>query len=471
MPEHEQAVDVKDSPKERTKKGMGEVVRRRQRPLSANGSLTNLCPGNVQMFTPRPGSAKTVLNGTPHPYPRGSEVKSDVIHQLLQEDPLSWSRSRSLRKCPKRPGSSCLNGAAINCKTFSESQCCGHPPEKPGRTDKSGRGSDEDSWIGPAMWNMPITKEELKRALPRHSVFSCHDKALRDAGFDVECKAWRQRKRLDPSSYHTNGVTDKTGISSSVKMAETSKIVTDDSGQASVEDKVNSLPAVSSSTDGDTAVGDQRKGLKSEMSHCMREWRPLIQYLTYVHNNPEEYRQMCARTAAAKTVPASALYSTQVTTDSSDDLSSASLVRMGRAFEWRSRGEDQVADDVVRAAYALRPRSAYPVRFNKTTKDWPIPPTPMTPRKESSINLSAAAVARQKPKSGNKTRPRPEAAEDADDVMEVDRRRLQAVEWTQTVTTEQLTRAKIQVLKDLGHEERELSQWWMAFRNCHYLRL
>ncbi|PVD26006.1 hypothetical protein C0Q70_13674 [Pomacea canaliculata] len=254
-------------------------------------------------------------------------------------------------------------------------------------------------------------------------------------------------------------------------MAETSQLVTDDSCQASVEDKVNSLPAVSSSTDEDTAVSDQRKGLKSEMSHCMREWRPLIQYLTYVHNNPEEYRQMCARTAAAKTLPASALHSSQVTTESSDDLSSASLVRMGRAFEWRSRGEDQVADDVVRAAYALRPRSAYPVRFNKTTKDWPILPTAMTPRKESSINLSAAAVARQKPKPGNKIRPRPEAAEDADDVMEVDRRRIQAVEWTQTVTTEQLTRAKIQVLKDLGHEERELSQWWMAFRTCHYLRL
>jgi hypothetical protein len=55
-------------------------------------------------------------------------------------------------------------------------------------------------------------------------------------------------------------------------------------------------------------------------------------------------------------------------------------------------------------------------------------------------------------------------------LTEVEKRKVKAEEWASTVTTDQLLRAKLQVLKELGHEERELSQWWLAFRDCFYIR-
>ena len=138
--------------------------------------------------------------------------------------------------------------------------------------------------------------------------------------------------------------------------------------------------------------------------------------------------------------------------------------------------------------YRLNPRAADPTLFCKGSRD----KTPLLaglvggahPRAgKGGLGPGGAAAASDRDdamshRSGQRSKPGSEyggpqgegGADPPAPMTETEKRRVKAEEWASSVSTDQLVRAKLQVLRELGHEERELSQWWLAHKTCYYLR-
>ena len=321
------------------------------------------------------------------------------------------------------------------------------------------------------VWELPFSKDELQRALPRKNFFSCHNKALKDAGYDVEEENARPRRRR-LFFFHREDDTSDTANSGHraaappvihVPSATTIKDEAQEDAEPGLDTAVQLL-----------SLNERAKRRKSQAAQQVVECKPLQLYLSYVNDNPSEYRHMVAKSSTSG--PAAALHPSSLP---ADNCHTARLVSMGRIFQERHGGPRRT-DEVLRAVYSLNPRAADPHRFAANPQRDKSPSivarkASTFPRKESAVSsLSGEEGGKsgQRSKPGSEMGPKHEAERPAhaEHLLEVEKRRLKAEEWARTVTTDQLVRAKLQVLRELGHEERELSQWWLAFRTCFYLR-
>nr|KAG5714506.1 hypothetical protein BaRGS_006952 [Batillaria attramentaria] len=334
-------------------------------------------------------------------------------------------------------------------------------------------------------WDMQFSKEELRRALPRRNFFSCHSQALKDAGYEVENDSPRRRRRL---FFFNHEEEDEIAKVSASNQKQAPPIIKEPPGAGEGKengtgvadhDKENVNGQDKTSDDlVETAVSlltfaeKAKRRRSSVMPHQPQvvECRPLMQYLTYVRDNPTEYRQMIAKTHS----PGSSHH--HANTAAASDPATIHLLQMGRAFQARHAGGER-ADDVIRAAYALRPRSADPNRFAKLTREKsPLVPGLMSKRESTVAALGGGGmgggggVGQRGSKPGSEDHRHRQEAAPAEHMTEMEKRRQRAEEWTKSVTTDQLVRAKLHVLKELGHEEHELSKWWLAFRDCFYIR-
>ena len=390
-----------------------------------------------------------------------------------------------------------------------------------------------------ASYERPYGKKELRRALPRKSNFSCHDSAMKEAGFEDESiaqrKAERLKERLARVASSMNPLLGMTNyVATGCVQADVQVVVTDESsktenqgGEADSKDidavATRNLPAIvpdaSSSLGlypgesagleakdesgplrhllggpgggGETTGGTRRRRPGSARIEYV-ECKPLSQYLEYIRDNRQEYLNYIR-------------HQQQQQQASRKDKAVATLIKMGQAFELRHKGgisggkrltaamiadnrNGPPADDgelgtdvIVLAAKALRPRSANPGKFSKT--------------RDKSGGSRRGAEAASRPLSEDK-RPSPHhekstqspntaggtgggagvggpghgAKEEEHPKTELEKRKLRAEDWTRSVPTHTLTRARIQSLKELGADDAELTKWWEALKGCHYLR-
>ena len=319
----------------------------------------------------------------------------------------------------------------------------------------------------PRHCELAFSREELRCALPRRNFFSCHNKALKDAGYEVEEESARPRRRRLLFFHHEDKSDDPAPPPPVIKEPFADETKENEHG--------NGLKKVLQNGVLETAVGmKRRKSAQPAVVEC----KPLQQYLTYVRDNPGEYRHMIAKSCTA-----GAAATLHPSSHPADNCHTARLVSIGRIFQERQSG-GQRADEVLRAAYSLNPRAADPGRFVNAQRDKsPMLHGLMLSRKQSAISKkestspSPSGFGEEGSKPGQRSKPGSEDRQKleaekaaAEQLTEVEKRRLKAEEWARTVTTEQLVRAKLHVLKELGHEERELTQWWLAFRDCFYLR-
>ncbi|KAK3773537.1 hypothetical protein RRG08_022249 [Elysia crispata] len=213
--------------------------------------------------------------------------------------------------------------------------------------------------------------------------------------------------------------------------------------------------------------------------------KPLSQYLEYIRDNRQEYinyvRQQQQQHQASRR-----------------DKPVATLIKMGQAFELRhqggttrnrkttglvvdyldgpcTNGTDSGTDVIVMAAKALRPRSATPGKYSKTRDKSggggrrvaeavarPHSEDRKSSQAEKGVHGPAAAGTGGGALHGNKEEEHPKT--------ELEKRKLRAEDWTRSVPTHTLTRARIQSLRELGADDAELTKWWEALKGCHYLR-
>ena len=381
------------------------------------------------------------------------DERRDSSLPLKEKPPRPVSSQNAVKAC-RRPATAKHNQARAAGRRPSSRPSSHHAPS---------------SMAPPRSWEVTFSKEELRCALPRRNFFSCHNKALKDAGFEVEEENERPRRRRLLFFHHEDASDDPPAPLPVVKEPLADEAKENYSGVKNILPE-NLL---------ETAVGSSKRRKSTPSSTAVVECKPLQQYLTYVRDNPGEYRHMIAKSCSSGA--AAALHPSS---NPADNCHTARLVRIGRIFQERQLGGLR-ADEVLRAAYSLNPRSADPNRFASPQRDKsPLIHGLMVSRKQSTHSGFAkkepstalgfgedASKAGQRSKPGSEDRQKQEAERAAvEQLTEVEKRKLKAEEWTRTVTTEQLVRAKLHVLKELGHEERELSQWWLAFRDCFYLR-
>ncbi|RUS84746.1 hypothetical protein EGW08_007488 [Elysia chlorotica] len=377
-------------------------------------------------------------------------------------------------------------------------------------------------------YEKPYCKRELRRALPRKSNFSCHSAAMKEAGFEDESIAQRKAERLkERLARVANSFNPLLGMSSYVATghvpATVEVVVTDANGHGQNDGRdidavaAGNLPAIQLTSgaqdlhsgdsvtlevkdNGDsfqhllagsgigglaggmeTAGGPRRRRPASARVEYI-DCKPLSQYLEYVRDNRQEYlnyvrQQQQQQQAARKDKPV------------------ASLIKMGQAFELRHQGgttrgrkttapvsadspdgpsidgADSNTDLIVMAAKALRPRSGNPGKYAKSRDKSgsvgrrggdPAARPLSDDRKSAHAEKAAHGPSTAGGAGGSK--------EEEHGRTELEKRKLRAEDWTRSVPTHTLTRARIQSLRELGADDAELTRWWEALKGCHYLR-
>ncbi|GFS02529.1 hypothetical protein ElyMa_004609000 [Elysia marginata] len=382
-------------------------------------------------------------------------------------------------------------------------------------------------------YERPYGKRELRRALPRKSNFSCHDAAMKEAGFEDESIALRKAERLKErlarvansfnpllglSNYVATGcepagievvVTDENSNTKKQRDADVKDIEAVAAGNVSTNHLApdtdtsfqNGLISAESSTlevkddsspsrhllgGVETAVGSRRRRPGSARIEYV-ECKPLSQYLEYIRDNRQEYISYIRHQQHQHQV-------------SRKDKAVATLIKMGQAFELRHQGgttrdrkstkmiadghdshviEDgeSGADVIVMAAKALRPRTANPGKYARSRdksgggggRRGTEPPARPLSEDRKSFHADKNTHGSSTPTATGGAASHG-AKEEEHPKTELERRKLKAEDWTRSVPTHTLTRARIQSLRELGTDDPELTKWWEAFKGCHYLR-
>lgn len=317
----------------------------------------------------------------------------------------------------------------------------------------------------------PFTKTELEEALPRKSFFSCHEKALKDAGYETDVsKIDTQSRKYGRTANTARNVTlTETETSHNVEIQSERKLainsdsdvdisdlgeVQTDSTRAVLDEDIGQLKTIAKEVDYLRLSGHaQQKRWPETVKADLVECRPLVAYLEYVKDNKQEFLE---HLKTSRTV-------------TYEEPWSVSLRKMGRAFELRNNGGKMKShgDDVtVLAAKTLRPRTADFTKFNKQQK------------KEMFISETTTGKMRSQ---ADEKRPRVKnismlaamtaaAKDDELPTTELERRMMKAEDWCKSVPTDTFIRARIQSLRQLGSDDLELTNWSEAFKNCHYIR-
>jgi hypothetical protein len=171
----------------------------------------------------------------------------------------------------------------------------------------------------------------------------------------------------------------------------------------------------------------KKNASKKVVGNDREEYKPLYDYLKFIADNPEEYIQM-------------AKYSGKNT----DHKHPSSLVRLGRAFR---RGHHGAAKNNIflHALTGLKPKQT---------------DTTTVPQRST-----------RNDKGGAKKETEGQDPNSAQDETEIEKLKTKAEKWMKALTTQQYLKGKEMALKDVGEEDLNMSKWWLALKNCKYLRV
>ncbi|XP_063428940.1 uncharacterized protein LOC134711901 [Mytilus trossulus] len=265
-----------------------------------------------------------------------------------------------------------------------------------------------------------FTKKELEYYLPKRSNFSCHEKALKDGGYDLEAIETKRRRRLT----RKQNIKDKE-IEEKLKEIEdvnAAPVVDVDSSEKEIKDPDEEQ------TEMERTNKPKRKGKKKDEQEVKVDHTVLLQYLKYVLDNREEYflhkRQ----------------YIQQNTTRLNVDPGST-IARFGRAFQ---RGQHGIITEPFLLEVTRGIKSNY-----GDIQQW-------LPSNKEKQTQGVPTIE--------------ETTIDEKDKTEYEKVKLKLDKWLKTITSAQLLKAKELSLKELGEEDKLQSQWWSTLQPCRYLR-
>ena len=287
-----------------------------------------------------------------------------------------------------------------------------------------------------------LSKRSLEAYLPRKSFFSSHDKVLREAGFQVD-DAMKNKKRPNWKlilRMHTeeelNPVLDKEPEKSIVFEPQ----IKEESDEEASE-STNLMDAV------ETLVSQEKEGqlVKRKLKLAAKkfgleekcDYKPLLEYLKYINEHPEEYMSM-----------------TRYSTKNMDYKHPSVMVRMARVYRKAHHGTAR-NNIFTHALAGLKPK------FIDSSSS-----SQRHGRSEHSRNEFGATKKDQTEGSQEQT-----GASQDEGKTEIEKLKIKTEKWMGSLSTIQLLKAKECALKDMGEEDITVTKWWLAFKTCHYLRI
>ncbi|ESO84524.1 hypothetical protein LOTGIDRAFT_168592 [Lottia gigantea] len=290
-----------------------------------------------------------------------------------------------------------------------------------------------------------LSRAEIQRALPRKSFFSCHDNKLRKARFESgEFAAFSTKSnplvpglsnvmpsRSAKASLRSVAADETDGTGSAVKTTSSQNVSKESiTGDSKTENmKPNWVESVKNKAisriknENLDALGQSHSNLLHENSELfLHDCKPLFEYLKFVKNNKDEWL------VTYGSVPPSSqnqhIFASAAAKSTESYLVTASYeVGARRSFLVDSRHHPEVTHDKNRKSH-----------------------------QEDKKNL--------KTQDGN----------EVDEMSEIDRLRLKAKLWAESVSTSTLIRCRIKCLQALGEDDTSLTTWWTSLQTCTYLR-
>ncbi|XP_033735067.1 uncharacterized protein LOC117323748 [Pecten maximus] len=321
--------------------------------------------------------------------------------------------------------------------------------------------SDRPSTANTSMSNSPrrsietrrsfkITKEDLEHSLPKKSFFNCHDKVLKDAGFEVEEVSPAGAKKRQFMQLLQQRNKDRIERDKARKMPPPKVLglldlyelecSTDENSTSVVSFEDQQSKNTSSKNKKNSKSTSKKKGEDEEDIRV--DYQLLLIYLKYIKANPEEFLQYHERQAASVNL---------IHVRHGD-----SLVKLGSIFQ-RGRHGISTESILVKAVHDIRPRFTDPGQWASANKEKELLALTST-KKENSIPTKQEPT--KKEATNNQEEPK----------TEYERIKLKLDGWLKTVTTAQLNKAKELALRELGQEDVSLSRWWISLKSCNYIR-
>ena len=272
--------------------------------------------------------------------------------------------------------------------------------------------------------------------------FSCHDRALRDAGYVP---------RLDGSNRHNlNWVKEREPTSSSAVSAP-------ESHTTRATETVKPSTALHGKKKPHKSMANQEKAAtKAKHVRPRSTYEKLLHYLTLVRDYPEAFEKL--RQLAA------------------NESTSRHLVRLGRVFTTGHFESCRRESPVQIAAYELGSRQrviscAAPSKETMSSLPLPLPPAHSTLGKHAKLRFHTAMIAETDP---SEATCQPDAkrilAQHGAVVAGLWRAREDAEKALASVNTYQSHQETEKALEELGEAEGSQQQWWLSQKDCRYLR-
>ena len=272
-------------------------------------------------------------------------------------------------------------------------------------------------------WETKLTKKELDALLPRKSFFSCHDKALRDAGYIPEEIEKRNLERKEKRKIFRD------------------KLFKTRCGQNNID---NNNATFLHKDPNDTLLDSDVKDKTTPRARNKHddlpkvEHKALTEYLRYVKENTNEYLE----------------YLSRIRKTSCEDWVVRNLIKTAMVFQKGHHGVPYTTP-TVRASHTLSPRFADPGLWQQLNKE-------LTSRRLITMDSSISKLSIEKEK---------DTKLDSDD-QKTDYEKVlsRAEKWAKTVSTAQFLRARQEALKEVEEEDTDVTKWWINMKKCNYIR-
>lgn len=321
-----------------------------------------------------------------------------------------------------------------------------------------------------------FTKAELEWYLPRKSFFDCHDKALKEAGVESaettsrkeqmkqrvaekikkEKDRRERRKELEnpkpeePKTETSLTQEDNQSINADTRSekdadakSEIDKFETDDDVVISKLEEAQR--SVSKPTPSKKVSRNKKKTHDYDEDEVRVDYQPLLQYLKYVQEHPDEFH---------------AHRKQSIQQDHVGSRASPWIVRLAEITERRNMTTAQclvTKSVVLEAARDIRPRMTDPGQWTMSQKERALLGN-LNPGK---VNLFAAV---------KQDLPTHDSQNQDDGKSDFEKEKAKLEKWLKTVSTAGLIKAKELALRDLGEEDIYQSKWWSSLQTCSYLR-
>ncbi|XP_062611278.1 glutamic acid-rich protein-like [Saccostrea cucullata] len=321
-----------------------------------------------------------------------------------------------------------------------------------------------------------FTKAELEWYLPRKSFFDCHDKALKDAGLEtaettnrmeqmkqrVAEKIRKEREMRERRQQLENPVPEEQAAENTVAREIIQETTQDNKSECDVDTKseidknededdtvISKLQEAQTSPNKPTSSRkisrQKKKALGDDEDDVRVDYQPLLYYLKYVQEHPEEFYSHRKQSAQQEHVGSRA---------------SPWIVRLAEITNRRNMNTAQCLTThsaVVEAARDIRPRTTDPGQWTMS-------------QKERSLLGSIA------PGKGNvftaikQDLPTHDSQNQDDGKSDFEKEKMKLEKWLKTVSTAGLMKAKELALRELGEEDSYQTKWWSTLQTCSYLR-